>query len=184
MECIITYGSLYGTTKSYAEKFSELTGFPVFQYEAVSDLMECDVVIHFGSLYEGGVRGLRGIVGKISEDTRLVVVTVGLTDVSREQTVQHIRETIRSQIPSDRYDDSLMFHLRGGIDYRKLTIKDKATMALLCMSLKRQSPEQLSEDDRLLIEHYNDRLSFVDFDRLPAIQKKIKQALSCSVLVK
>ena len=38
MEKLIVYGSQYGTTKRYAEKFSEMTGVPCLSYENVKTL--------------------------------------------------------------------------------------------------------------------------------------------------
>ena len=41
MERLIIYGSQYGTTKRYAQKFSEMTGIPSLSYEAANDLTDC-----------------------------------------------------------------------------------------------------------------------------------------------
>ena len=35
MNTLIIYGSQYGTTKRYAEKFAEMTHFPVIDYEDI-----------------------------------------------------------------------------------------------------------------------------------------------------
>ena len=59
MDQLIIYGSQYGTTQRYAERFSELTRLPCIRSEAVKDLSCYGRVIHFGGLYAGGVKGLR-----------------------------------------------------------------------------------------------------------------------------
>lgn len=59
MDQLIVYGSQYGTTQRYAERFSQLTRLPCISSEAVKDLSCYDRVIHFGGLYAGGVKGLR-----------------------------------------------------------------------------------------------------------------------------
>ena len=41
MERLIIYGSQYGTTKRYAQRFSEMTGIPSLSYEAANDLTDC-----------------------------------------------------------------------------------------------------------------------------------------------
>ena len=38
MKSLIIYGSQYGTTKRYAERFAEMTGFPVISYEDMNAL--------------------------------------------------------------------------------------------------------------------------------------------------
>ena len=55
MDQLIIYGSQYGTTQRYAERFSELTRLPCIRSEAVKDLSCYGRVIHFGGLYAGGV---------------------------------------------------------------------------------------------------------------------------------
>lgn len=56
MKDLIIYGSQYGTTKNYAEKFASMTGIPVISYEDIKDLNGYDLIIHFGGLYAGGVK--------------------------------------------------------------------------------------------------------------------------------
>ena len=48
MDQLIVYGSQYGTTQRYAERFSELTRLPCIRSEAVKDLSCYGRVIHFG----------------------------------------------------------------------------------------------------------------------------------------
>ena len=59
MNSVIIYGSHYGTTKRYAEKFSGMTKIPVANYKEIKNLSEYDLIIHFGGLYAGGVKGLK-----------------------------------------------------------------------------------------------------------------------------
>ena len=70
MEKLIVYGSQYGTTKRYAEKFSEMTGVPCLSYENVKTLSGYGLVIHFGGLYAGGVKGLKTTVKALQENTK------------------------------------------------------------------------------------------------------------------
>ena len=51
MNTLILYGSQYGTTKRYAEKFAEMTGLPVAGYEDIKSLTGYDRLIYFGGLY-------------------------------------------------------------------------------------------------------------------------------------
>ena len=56
MERLIIYGSQYGTTKRYAQKFSEMTGIPSLSYEAVNYLTNCMILVYLGVLYAGGLK--------------------------------------------------------------------------------------------------------------------------------
>ena len=73
MEKLIVYGSQYGTTKRYAEKFSEITGLPCLSYENVKTLSGYGLVIHFGGLYAGGVKGLKATVKALQVSTKLKI---------------------------------------------------------------------------------------------------------------
>ena len=131
MKKLIVYGTQYGTTKRYAEKFSEIMETPCISYEEVKALSNYDVVIHFGGLYAGGVKGLKTTIKALPENTRLIIVTVGLADVSDEENINNIRRAIRRQVPARLMDNTMIFHLRGGIDYKKLNFKHKTMMTIL-----------------------------------------------------
>ena len=135
MKSLIIYGSQYGTTKRYAERFAEMTGFPVISYEDMNALTGYERVIYFGGLYAGGVKGLKNAVKRFSLNTKLIIVTVGLADVCDKENISNIRNSISKQVPEDLLKSAFVFHLRGGIDYQKLSFKHKTMMTLLYLSL-------------------------------------------------
>ena len=98
MRNLITYGSQSGSTKQYAESFAVLGGFPILPYNEVKATTNYDCVIHFGALYAGGVLGLKHIAPLLSEQTKLIVVTVGLADVQEAGNIKSIRRSICSQV--------------------------------------------------------------------------------------
>ena len=99
MNTLIIYGSQYGTTKRYAEKFAEMTHFPVTSYEDIKALTDYERIIYFGGLYAGGVKGLKNTVKKLSPNIKLIIVTVGLADVCDKKNISNIRTSIRKQVP-------------------------------------------------------------------------------------
>lgn len=123
MNSLIIYGSHYGTTKRYAEKFSKMTNIPVFGYKEVKNISEYDLIIHFGGLYAGGVKGLKNTVKALNGNQRLVIVTVGLADVTDKENTDSIRKTISRQVSENILKNTAVFHLRGGIDYEKLNFR-------------------------------------------------------------
>lgn len=145
MKTLIIYGSQYGTTKRYAERFAEMTGFPVISYEDINALSGYERVIYFGGLYAGGVKGLKNAVKRFSLNTKLIIVTVGLADVCDKENISNIRNSISKQVPEDLLKSAFVFHLRGGIDYQKLSFKHKTMMTLLYNKIK-----NLPEDKKLL----------------------------------
>ena len=161
MKSLIIYGSQYGTTKRYAERFAEMTGFPVISYEDMNALTDYERVIYFGGLYAGGVKGLKNAVKRFSLNTKLIIVTVGLADVCDKENVSNIRNSISRQVPEDLLKSAFVFHLRGGIDYQKLSFKHKTMMTLLYNKIKNLPEDKKTAEDKALIETFNSKVDFV-----------------------
>lgn len=173
MKSLIVYGSQYGTTKQYAEKFAELTGLPAVSYENVKDLKEYDQIVHFGGLYAGGVKGLKNTVKALGENTKLIIATVGLADLQDKENTDNIRNSIKQQVPAPILERTKIFHLRGGIDYKKLSFKHRTMMTLLYNRAKKLPEEKKNAEVRAMIETFNSVVDFVDYDSLNQILKEI-----------
>ena len=166
---IITYGSRYGSAEHYAKKFAEYNNFPVSPYSEVKTVTNYYLVIHFGALYAGGVLGLRHIVPLLSQKAKLILVTVGLADVQDAENIQNIRNSIRSQMTEDIFQRTQIFHLRGAIDYGRLSLKHRAMMALLYAKAKGLPEEKKTAETIAMIETYGRQVSFVDDTALNAL---------------
>ena len=175
MKCLIIYGSQYGTTKGYAEKFAEMTGFPVTDCEETGDLTDYEWVIHFGGLYAGGVKGLRQTVRGLRDGAKIIIVTVGLADVHDKENTDHIKNCIRKQVPETVLEHAVIFHLRGGIDYQTLSFKHRAVMTLLYHKAKRLPEEKKTAEVKAMIETFNQKVDFVDYDSLKQIAEFVKE---------
>lgn len=178
MKKIIVYGSEYGTTKEYATKFSQMSDIPVADYERVGSLREYDLVIYFGGLYAGGVKGLKKSVKSIKDTAKLIIATVGLADVNDVLNTDHIKKSIEKQLPKVIFKSAKIFHLRGGIDYRKLNLKHRTMMRLLYQKAKNLPEEKKTAEVKAMIETYNQKVDFVDFEALKPI---LEAALQLSI---
>lgn len=171
---IIIYGSRYGSARRYAKRLAELTGLDVVDHKEAKDIGEYDRIVYIGSLYAGGVTGLKQTVSKMTPRQELVVATVGLADPTDATNVAHIRQSIKSQIPAHFYDESRIFHLRGAIDYTKLNLKYRLMMSLLAKKVAKLPEEQQSAETRAMLETYGKQVDFVDFSSLQPIVDSIK----------
>lgn len=170
---LIIYGSRYGSTKRYAERLAEMTGTEAVEYKEAKDLDDYDRIVYLGSLYAGGVTGLKQTVGKMSPQQELIVATVGLADPTDAANVAHIK-SIKGQIPAHFYDESRLFHLRGAIDYTKLNLKYRLMMSLLVKKVAKLPEEQQNAETRAMLDTYGKQVDFVDFSSLQPIVDKIK----------
>lgn len=175
MKRVILYGSKYGTTKRYAEELARRTGISCQAFKEVQSLTDLSCVIHLGGLYAGGILGLDHTVQllKKSPATKLWVVTVGLSDPAVEANRQHIRESLQKHLPPALADNVRLFHLRGGIDYSRLSLLHRGMMKLLYSQLKKLPPEEWSEETRGLIESYGKTVDFVDFTSLNELEEAL-----------
>lgn len=170
---LITYGSQYGSAKHYAEAFAALNNAHALSYTEIKTTEGYDCVIHFGALYAGGVLGLKHIASLIHENAKLVVVTVGLADVQDSENIQNIKRAISTQISEETLLRTVVFHLRGAIDYDKLNFKHRTMMALLHAKAIRLPEEKKNAETKAMIETYGKRVSFVDDAALRRLQCKI-----------
>lgn len=176
METIIIYGSCYGTAKVYAEALAERLKSEVLPYDKVKEPAGYERIIYVGGLYAGGVMGMARTAKKIPADQckKFVVITVGLADPADEKNIQNIRTSALRQIPKPLADKTEFYHLRGGIDYEKLSFRHRMMMKLLYEQVKKQPVDEQDADTRAMIETYGQKVSFVDTECLEDIVKKLE----------
>ena len=173
MKKVIIYGSHYGTTRRYAEKLSELTGIEAINYSDVKNLSGYETVIHMGGLYAGGVKGLKNTVKLLADSTRLIVVTVGLADVTKKENTDHIKKSVGMQLPQSVLERTTILHLRGAMDYSKLNIAHKSMMALVYKKTKSTPDEEKTEEVKDMIATYGQKADFMDFSSLEKVMEKL-----------
>ena len=175
METVIIYGSEYGTTEKYAKRFGELTNMEVKDYSEVNDLAGYQRIIYFGGIYGGYVKGLRETTNRFPTDAEVIVVTVGLSDPEDKTVTEHIVKNIEKQLPPVFHEKAEFVHLRGAIDYKKLSFKHKVMMLALYTKIKIKSERKKTDEDRLIVKTYGDKVDFTDFEALGKITDLIKE---------
>ena len=166
MKYIVTYSSKYGSTQKYAQWIGEALSCEVKEIKSISSgmLQNYDVVIHGGGLYAGGVGGMKKLVKlypKIS-DKKLILFTCGLADPTSEKNVMHIENSIANAVPKNMSEHMKQFHFRGGIDYGKLSPVHRMMMGMLCQTMKKKGYDNLSDEDRLMLDTYGKQIDFTD----------------------
>ena len=170
MNNIIIYGSNYGTSKRYAEELGRRMQVEVVSYKELGDINEYTDVIYIGGLYAGGVCGMSKTLKKWKKEKKsLCIISVGVSNHRGQKNIDAIRKNIKLQLPDELYRMARIYHLRGGIDYSKLSGTHKVMMGLLYKKCKSIPEEQRDEETKALIETYNQKVDFVNFDDLDAI---------------
>ena len=177
MNQVIIYGSQYGSTYRYAKQLSEQTNITAVGYKEAPDLSGMRTIIYMGGLYAGGVLGmaksLRGF--SIQNGQKLIIVTVGLADPDESENRENIRTSLQKQLSPELIGRAKIFHLRGGIDYQKLSFGHRMMMKLLYQSLHKTPLEKQTAENRALIETYGKQVDFTDFGALEPIIQEIQR---------
>jgi len=169
---IILYGSRYGTAQRYAKELSKRTNINAVSFENVQDINMYDGIIYIGSLYAGSVLGLAKTFKKIKDASgkTIILVTIGLSDPLDDKNIHAIEKNIHNQIPNEIFKSiKKIFHFRGAIDYNKLSFGHKTMMKLLYNAIKNKPKEALTAVDRAIIETYNKKVDFTNFQDLEKI---------------
>ena len=175
MNSVILYGSHYGSARRYAQALAESTGIVAVPYTDAPRLSDKHAIVYVGALYAGGVLGLRktfrGFAPK--EGQTILIATVGLADPTDAENRANIRASLKRQLSVEVLERAKIFHLRGGIDYQKLSLGHRAAMALLYQTARRVPEEKQTAENRALIETYGQRVDFEDLRALEPILQAI-----------
>ena len=171
MNNIIIYGSNYGTSKRYAEEMGRRMQVSVVSYKKLKDINEYTDIIYIGGLYAGGVCGMSKTLKKWKKNEKksLCIISVGVSNHRAQENIETIRKNIKLQLSDELYQMARIYHLRGGINYTKLSGPHKVMMGLLYKKCKSIPEEKRDEETKALIETYNQIVDFVNFDELDAI---------------
>ncbi len=168
---IIIYGSCYGTARQYAEELGKKTNNSVKSYKDISLLDDYNTIVYVGALYAGGVLGMKETFGKMTtvQGKHIIIVTVGLADPTDTKNIENIRNNMQRQLLHSVFKHAHIHHLRGGIDYSRLSLKHKTMMWMVYMKTRRIPVEERTAEVRAMIETYNKQVNFVDFNSLEPI---------------
>lgn len=166
MKYIVTYSSKYGSTQKYAKWIGEALSCEVKDIKDIPSgmLQNYDVIIHGGSLYAGGVSGMKQLIKLYPtiSDKKLILFTCGLADPTSSQNVMHIESSVSKSVPEEMYDRMKQFHFRGGIDYSRLSLIHRVMMWMLCQTMKKKGYDNLSDEDKLMLDTYGKKIDFSD----------------------
>lgn len=158
---VVIYSSKYGSTRKYATWLAEELKCCIYDNKdsVKINFNEFETVILGGGLYAGGISGA-SVITKNWEELKgknIIIFTVGLADPENTE----YKSIIDRNFSAVQKESIKFFHLRGGIDYKKLGLIHKIMMAMLMVTLKNKKESELSEDTKYMIETYGGKVDFV-----------------------
>jgi flavodoxin len=169
---VVVYKSKYGSTKKYAEGISNRLNADLFECSEIKPdkLNEYDTIIFGGGLYASGINGISLITKNYQrlKDKNLIVFTVGLSSTDDKEIFKPI---IKKNFVEEMSNNIQFFHMRGGIDYKKLSLVHKPMMAMLKTIISKKKEEELTGEDKMMLETYGDKVDFMDINTIePLVQ--------------
>jgi menaquinone-dependent protoporphyrinogen IX oxidase len=175
MKTVVIYASKYGTAKQYAAWIAEELHAVLLEQGQVSpaQLQEFDCVIYGGGLYgPAGIAGVNLVVKNPCKN--LVVFTVGLAD-PKNTDYTHI---LKKNFPPESIQPLKVFHLRGGIDYKKLGPVHRTMMAMMKrMTIGKKKPDELSDEERIFIDTYGKKVDFTDHSTIVPLVEFVRSQI-------
>lgn len=171
---VLVYKSKYGSTGKYAKWIAEKLNCDVFEADLIdkNKLLRYDVIIFGGGLYASGINGISLITKNFAElkDKELIVFTVGLAD---PQIKEQFTPIIDKNFDDEMKEKIKIFHLRGGIDYKKLGLVHKTMMKMLANMVKKRPNK--TDEEQMMVDTYG---SVVDFTDINSIQPLVSYVTS------
>ena len=177
-KALIMYSSKYGTTKQYAEWIAaELNG-DIVDVGNVNrnNLKNYDTIVLGSGLYAGNIKGINHIINNFEDvkNKKLVLFTCGLADYSKSHNIEAVSKRLEKIIPANVREKITIFYLRGGIDYKKLSLMHKIMMGMLNKIIKRKDAARMDDEDKEFIEAYGKTVDFTDKNNIGEIIKFCK----------
>lgn len=136
LRTVVVYRSISGFTKKYATWIAEDLKADIYDVREVNieKLLEYDLVIFGGSLHAVGINGVRIIKDNLQRlaDKKVVIFAVGASP-PRENILDEIKN---SNFSVEEQINIKFYYLRGGFNYNKLDLTNKALMRLLKTKLR------------------------------------------------
>ena len=165
MRTLVAYRSRYGHARTYAEWIAEdLQADLVDLAEDESPgLTDVDVAVLVAPIYAGGLLGAKPFAARaeVASDVALVGVTVGASDPANPKNQQAYLGAIDKAFSDSLRARMRWFHLRGGIDYPRLSMLHR--LALWAVSRKAKLDARKGDAEaQTMVDTYGGVVDFRD----------------------
>ena len=163
---LIVYKSKYGTTRKYAEWLAEDLSARALEARDVrqEDLDGADTLIFGGGLYAGGILVAPFLKKHYDQlrGKRVALFTCGLGDPAVADNVANIRSSVARKLGSGALEELALFHLRGGMDYSKLSFIHRKMMTMVLKAVEHRKEDMRTEEEWQMINTFGKTVDFTD----------------------
>ena len=154
----VIYKSKNGTTKRYAEWIAEALDASIFEASDVkpTQLADYDVIVYGGWVFASKISGVKLVTEHACK--ALVVFSVGLADPKISDYTELLAENFKPEFP----ERIKVFHLRGGIDYKKMGFVQRGMMSLVKKSAEKKEPDKRTGEEQAVLETFDGTFDFTE----------------------
>lgn len=176
---VVVYSSKYGSTKQYAEWIAQELCCDLFDKKEMTanNLAQYDIIIFGGGLYAGGISGIQLITkafDQIKEKT-IVVFTCGLADPYEQTNVESIQKSLHKVFSQEMQNKIQVFHLRGAMDYTKLSMPHKIMMGMMFKSISKKDSDSLTDENKDFLATYGKTVDFTDKNGIAPLLSYVRE---------
>ena len=144
MRTIVVHRSKYGHTRSYAEWLAESLGADAAEVGETPSLTDYDVAVLLAPIYMGKMPGVAPFFERAASSpaTVLLGATVGGSDPATDEGRASIEAAIDRAVPDELKPRIEWFHLRGGLDYPRMSFVDRILMRYPLSQMRKQQRER------------------------------------------
>jgi hypothetical protein len=95
--------------------------------------------------------------------------TCGLADYNKKINIENIYKRLVNNIPENLLERLKIFYLRGGINYKGLSVKHRMMMGMLKYMVVKKGLDKTNEEDKEFIETYGQTLDFTKKENIRGI---------------
>ena len=166
-KAIVVYSTISGFTKKYAEWIAEELAAKVVTLHDfnVQETVCNDIIVYGGSLYAGGIKGLKKFKKKVQTlGNKTIVVFACGASPNRQDILEDVIKHNFSEQEKARYP---FFYLRGGFDFKKLDPFNKILMALMKWVLA--TKKHRTEDEEGMLASFDHPEDFTDKENIKGL---------------
>jgi len=175
---LVIYISKYGHTKKYAQWLAEELNADICNGKDLkSSMLNNYSTIVFGSGLYAGTSKAALLIAKHFEqlkDKKVALFTCGLFDVSKESNIAGINKALDKVITPEIRSKIEIFHLRGGIDYGKLSFIHKMMVKMPYSQIMKKPENERTDEEREFLATYGQKVDFSDRKMLEAVIQEFR----------
>lgn len=177
MRTLVTYRSVYGHARSYAQWIAEDLGADLVDLteDPEPSLSGYDAAVLVVSIYASGLPGAKQFAAQAeaASGVTLVGVTVGASNPENPDNVEALRAMVAKAIPASLQPRMTWFHLRGGLDYPRMSRLHRMMMWMVTQQAKRAAKKGDTEAAEM-VATYGSVVDFRDRDTITPIVEHLK----------